>query len=219
MNPPELQRLLVPRTIALIGSGAWTDAVAAGAKTIGYPGEIWRVHPTRSSQPSARYFRSVDELPAGPDSAFIAAPNHEVPAIAAALAQRGAGGFVCFSSGFAETAKPTGEQLTRELEQGAGALPFLGPNCYGMVNFFDRVALWPDQVVGESPARGVALISQSGTIALTLMFNDRSLPIGYLITVGNQTRLAAEDLIDVLCDDPRVTAFGLYLEGIKDTAG
>lgn len=218
MSPPSLQRLLVPRTIALIGSGAWTDAVAAGAKTLGYPGEIWRVHPTRPSQPDARYFRSVDDLPAGPDSAFIAAPNHEVPAIAAALARRGAGGFVCFSSGFAETATLAGERLTRELEQGAGTLPFLGPNCYGMVNFFDRVALWPDQVVGESPARGVALISQSGTIALTLMFNDRSLPIGCLITVGNQTRLAAEDLIDVLCDDPRVTAFGLYLEGIKDTA-
>lgn len=218
MTAPSLQRLLVPRTIALIGSGAWTDAVAAGAKTLGYPGEVWRVHPTRPSQPDARYFRSVDELPAGPDSAFIAAPNTEVPAIAAALARRGAGGFVCFSSGFAETHTPSGEQLTRELEQGSGTLPFLGPNCYGMVNFFDRVALWPDQVVGASPERGVALISQSGTIALTLMFGDRSLPIGYLITVGNQTRLAAEDLIDTLCDDPRVSAFGLYLEGIKDTA-
>jgi len=217
MNPPTLQRLLVPRTIALIGSGAWTDAVAAGARTLGYPGEVWRVHPTRSSQPDVRYFRSVDELPAGPDSAFIAAPNHEVPAVAAALARRGAGGFVCFSSGFAESATAAGERLTHELEQGAGPLPFLGPNCYGMVNFFDRIALWPDQVVGDSPERGVALISQSGTIALTLMFGDRSLPIGYLITVGNQTRIAAEDLIDVLCDDPRVTAFGLYLEGIKDT--
>ena len=141
-----------------------------------------------------------------------------MPGIAAALANRGAGGFVCFSAGFSETATPDGERLTRELAQNAGTLPFLGPNCYGMVNFFDRVALWPDQVVGEPIDRGVALICQSGTIALTLMFNDRSLPIGYLITVGNQTRLAAEDLIDALCDDPRVTAFGLYLEGIQDTA-
>ena len=218
MNPPDLQRLLVPRTVALVGSGAWTDAVAAGAQTLGFSGELWRVHPTRQSQPGAPYFRSIDDLPAGPDTAFIAAPNHEVPAIAAALARRGAGGFVCFSAGFAETATPAGLRLSQELEQAAGALPFLGPNCYGMVNFFDRIALWPDQVVGGSPERGVALISQSGTIALTLMFNDRSLPIGYLLTVGNQSRLAAEDLIDVLSDDPRVTAFGLYLEGIKDTA-
>jgi acetyl-CoA synthetase len=48
------------------------------------------------------------------------------------------------------------------------------------------------------------------------MFNHRSLPIGCLLTVGNQTRLAVEDLIENLCDDTRVTAFGLYLEGIKD---
>jgi len=79
--------------------------------------------------------------------------------------------------------------------------------------------MMPDQIVGASPDRGVALICQSGTIALTLMFNDRSLPIGCLFTVGNQTRLAVEDLIDYLCDDPRVTAFGLYLEGIKDAEG
>ena len=60
------------------------------------------------------------------------------------------------------------------------------------------------------------MICQSGTIALTLSFNERSVPIGYLFSVGNQTRLAVEDLIEILCDDPRVTAFGLYLEGIKD---
>jgi acetyl-CoA synthetase len=48
------------------------------------------------------------------------------------------------------------------------------------------------------------------------MFNHRSLPIGYVITVGNQTRLALEDLIEALSEDPRVSAFGLYVEGIKD---
>src|ERR1700685_4096664 len=76
----------------------------------------------------------------------------------------------------------------------------------------------PDQVVGARVERGVALICQSGTIALTLMFNGRSLPIGCLFSVGNQTRLAVEDLIEILAEDPRVTAFGLYLEGIKDAA-
>jgi acetyl-CoA synthetase len=80
---------------------------------------------------------------------------------------------------------------------------FFGPNCCRFVNFFDRVAMMPDQIVGPSVERGVALICQSGTIALTLMFNHRSVPIGCLFTVGNQTRLAVEDLIEVLCDDAR----------------
>jgi acetyl-CoA synthetase len=214
----DLRRLIAPRSIALIGAGAWTDAVAAGNAAVGYDGAIWRVHPTRASTAAASYYRSVADLPAAPDAAFIAVPNHEAPAVAGALAARGAGGFVCFTAGFSETGGEAGRRLTDDLVKQAGTLPFFGPNCYGFVNFFDRAAMMPDQVVGARMERGIALICQSGTIALTLMFNDRSLPIGCLFTVGNQTRIAVEDLIDILADDPRVTAFGLYLEGIKDAA-
>jgi acetate---CoA ligase (ADP-forming) len=215
MSAPSLQRLLAPRSVALIG-GAWADAVFASCGVIGYSGEVWRIHPKRPSTDAQRYYRSVDELPAAPDAAFIAAPNHEVPAIAQALQRRGAGGFVCFAAGFSELATAEGDRLTRELTAASGELPYFGPNCYGFVNFFDGVALWPDQVVGKRRERGVALICQSGTIALNLLFNDRSLPIGCVLTVGNQTRLAAEDLIELLTDDDRVTGFGLYLEGIRD---
>src|SRR5271166_784708 len=217
---PDIRRLIAPRSIALIGAGAWTDAVAAGSAAIGFNGTVWRVHPTRPSTPATTYYRNIADLPAAPDAAFLAVPNHDAPGVAAALAQRGGGGFVCFTAGFSETGTEPGLRLARELSEGAGSLPFFGPNCYGFVNFFDRVALWPDQVAGPALERGiergVAMICQSGTIALTLMFNDRSLPIGYLFTVGNQSCLAVEDLIEILCDDPRVSAFGLYLEGIKD---
>src|SRR5437762_3234543 len=202
----------------ILRAGHTPAAALAASRVIGYCGEVWRVHPHRPCGDGEHYFRSVDELPRAPDAAFIAATNHEVPAIAAALARRGAGGFVCFAAGFSETGSSEGERLTRELLASAGALPFFGPNCYGFINFFDGAALWPDQVIGSRCQRGVALICQSGTIALDLSFNDRSLPIGYVLTVGNQTRLAAEDLIELLAQDARVTAFGLYLEGVRDAA-
>jgi acetyl-CoA synthetase len=124
---------------------------------------------------------------------------------------------VCFAAGFSETGTAEGRRLTSELVSSAGDLPFFGPNCYGFINFFDQVALWPDQVVGHRVERGVAIICQSGTLALNLLFNGRSLPIGYVLTVGNQTCLAVEDMIELLSADERVTAFGLYVEGVKDT--
>jgi len=210
-----IKRLLVPRTLALIG-GAWTDAVAAGNERIGYTGAVWRVNPNRKTTGSTTYYRSVEELPGSPDAAFVAVPSRDVATVAAALRARDGGGFVCFAAGFSETGTAEGERLTQELIASAAPLPFFGPNCYGFVNFFDRVSLWPDQVVGASVTRGVALICQSGTLALTLMFNERSVPIGYIFTVGNQTSLAVEDLIELLVLDERVTAFGLYIEGIKD---
>ncbi|MBV8784428.1 MAG: acetate--CoA ligase family protein, partial [Gammaproteobacteria bacterium] len=214
MNPA-LQRLLAPRRIALIG-GAWADAVEAASRVVGYQGELWRVHPRRAAEGRAGYFPSVDALPAAPDAAFIAAPNTEVPAIAAALVRRGAGGFVCFAAGFSETGNAQGATLTGQLLAAAPQMPFFGPNCYGFINFFDQVALWPDQLTAQRPERGIALICQSGTIALNVLFNDRSLPLGYVLTVGNQTRLAAEDLLEALTADARVSAFGLYLEGVQD---
>ncbi|MDB6158185.1 MAG: acyl-CoA synthetase forming [Gammaproteobacteria bacterium] len=216
MNAGSIKRLLAPRTVALFGS-AWADAVDAAGKAVGFNGEVWRIHPKRPSTANVKYFRSIDELPGAPDASFIAAPAREVPNIAAGLARRGAGGFVCFAAGFSETGTAEGRRLTSELVSSAGDLPFFGPNCYGFINFFDQVALWPDQVVGHRVERGVAIICQSGTLALNLLFNGRSLPIGYVLTVGNQTCLAVEDMIELLSADERVTAFGLYVEGVKDT--
>ena len=215
LDEAAIRRLLRPRSIALIGGG-WADAVAAGNQVIGYRGQIWRVHPNRKSTAQCTYYRSVDELPGAPDQAFIAVPAREAVGVAAALERRRAGGFVCFASGFSELGTDAGRALTASLVEAAPTVPFFGPNCYGIVNFFDRCALLPDQVVGPPLDRGVALICQSGTIGLTLTFNGRNVPIGYLLTVGNQTRLAVEDLIEMLCSDERVTAFGLYVEGIKD---
>src|ERR1700733_16236968 len=154
MPPADLHRLIAPRSIALVGAGAWTDAVAAGNAAIGYSGALWRVHPTRRSSAATPYYRSVAELPGIPDAAFIAVPNHEAPGVAGALAARAAGGFVCFSSGFGELGTEVGRRLNGELLEQAGGLPFFGPNCYGFVNFFDRAAMLPDQVVGEPLERG-----------------------------------------------------------------
>ncbi|MEI9985596.1 MAG: hypothetical protein WDN69_21855 [Aliidongia sp.] len=45
-------------------------------------------------------------------------------------------------------------------------MPFLGPNCYGVINYLDGVLLWPDQHGGKRVERGVAIVTQSGNIAV-----------------------------------------------------
>jgi acetate---CoA ligase (ADP-forming) len=68
----DIKRLIAPKSLALIGATAWTDAVAAGNSVLGFRGTIWRVHPTRPSTAEVTYYRSVAELPQAPDAAFIA---------------------------------------------------------------------------------------------------------------------------------------------------
>jgi acetyl-CoA synthetase len=92
----------------------------------------------------------------------------------------------------------------------------VGPNCYGVLNYLDRAALWADFHGGRPVDRGAAIISQSGNLSLILSMADRALPLSHLISNGNQAVLEASDFIDLLVDDPRVPAIGLYIEGLTD---
>ena len=94
----------------------------------------------------------------------------------------------------------------------------LGPNCYGVLNLVERIALWPDEHGAKPVERGVALITQSGNIGITLTMQARALPIACVLSIGNQAVLRVHDFVEVLADDPRIGGIGLYLEAIPDVA-
>ena len=126
----------------------------------------------------------------------------------------GAGGVACFTAGYGELGA-SGQQAEAELVEAAGSMALVGPNCYGLVNFTNGAVLWPFGAGSERCQKGVALVMQSGMLPANMIMNDRSVPISYVISAGNQAVLAIEDYIDVLLDDSAVTAIGLYIEGIK----
>lgn len=207
-----LQRLLAPRSIAVVG-GAPAERVVAQCLKLGFSGEIWPVHPTRADLAGVPCVASVELLPAAPDAVFVGVNRHATVEVVRALAAMGAGGAVCYGSGFAESGEGA---LQADLVEAAGAMPFFGPNCYGYLNAFDRVAAWPDEHGLVALEEGAAIVSQSGNVGLNLTFQQRGLRLGSMITVGNQACLGTEDAMDALLDDPRVTAIGLFLEAVKD---
>lgn len=212
-----LRRLLAPRHLAVFG-GEWAAETIRQSRRIGFGGEIWPVHPRRDSMEGLRCYRSVAELPEAPDASFVAVPREHVPALVGELAARGAGGVVCFSSGFAEIGGE-GAALQQQLAEAAGDMAVVGPNCYGVLNLLDGAALWPDQHGARPVERGAAIITQSGNLGLNLTMQRRSLPLAYLISVGNMVTTGIDELVDALLEDPRVSAIGLHLEGLENVAG
>ncbi|MGE4562519.1 MAG: acetate--CoA ligase family protein [Rhodospirillales bacterium] len=208
-----LKRLLAPRHIAVIGGAAAEETIRQNRK-IGFSGEMWPVHPSRNSLDGIACRRRIEDLPEAPDAAFLGVPREAVGDALRALAKIGCGGTVCYAAGFAEVAD--GVALEADLIEAAGDMAVLGPNCHGLVNYLDRVALWPDQYGGEVCNRGVAIISQSGNIGITLTMHDRGLPLSHMVSVGNQAVLTIHDFIDALAVDDRVSGIGLYIEGIDD---
>ncbi|MFN4172547.1 MAG: acetate--CoA ligase family protein [Pseudorhodobacter sp.] len=209
-----LARLLRPRSIAVLGSG-WAVNVVEQCRAMGFDGTVWPVHPTRDRIGGIACAPSLADLPEAPDATFIGVNRHATVDVVRDLSAMGAGGAICFASGWQEAGEVG---LQADLVAAAGAMPILGPNCYGVINYLDGALLWPDQHGGRRVARGVALLSQSSNIVINLTMQARGLPVAYVACLGNAAQVGLAELAGELLADPRVTALGLYVEGIGDAA-
>ena len=217
----DLTRLLKPKSIAVIGGGAWCASIISAGKQIGFDGPLHPVHPTGKQIAGHKSLRSLEEVPGPIDAAFIGVNRHATLDVVAQLRRLKAGGAICFASGFSEAAAEdaAAQDLQAALIEAAGEMPILGPNCYGFVNAFDGCAIWPDQHGCSRVQRGVAILTQSSNIAINLTMQNRGLPIGYMLTCGNQAQTAQTDIALQLLDDERVTAIGLHIEGFGNLRG
>jgi len=219
MTPRPLDRLLRPQTIAVFG-GREARRVIEQCDRMGFAGEIWPVHPKLDDVLGRPCYRSVSDLPSAPDAAFVGVNRMLTVDIVRSLSKAGAGGAVCYASGFSEATAELedGAELQQSLLEAAGDMPILGPNCYGLINGLDGALLWPDQHGMQRIERGVAILTQSSNIAINLTMQTRGLPIAYVVTVGNQAQTSLSDVACALMDDPRITAIGLHVEGFGDLA-
>jgi acetate---CoA ligase (ADP-forming) len=207
-----LDRLLRPRHIAVLGAG-WALNVIEQCGKMGFKGPVWPVHPTKDRIGGLKAYASLADLPEAPDATFIGVNRFATIDVVAELAAMGAGGAICFSSGWEEAGEAG---LQDRLVAAAGDMPILGPNCYGVINYLDGALLWPDQHGGVAVDKGVALVSQSSNIVINMGMQQRGLPVAYVACLGNAAIVGLAELTGALLDDPRVTAVGLYIEGVDD---
>jgi acetyl-CoA synthetase len=210
----DLRRLMDPRAIAVVGATPRADTYAhetlRNLAALGYDGEVWGVHPRHREVLGRPVFASLRDLPAPADAVVIAVPAEGVPAVVEEAGASGCGGAVVFAAGFAESGATA-------LEDGLTAaavrhgLPVIGPNCDGLVRLHRRVALWGD-ALRPQPAGAVALVSQSGNLAVNALATRRGLRLHTVASCGNQSVLDAGDLLAFLAEDDGVRAIALYLE-------
>lgn len=213
-----MQRLFSPRSVAVVGGGAWCEAVVRQCRATGFDGEIWPVHPKKHSVGGLPAVPDLASLPGVPDAAFIGVNRELTVDVAAELSAMGSGGAVCFAAGYREAIAELadGAQLQARLVGAAGGMRILGPNCYGFVNALDRVSLWPD-IHGLRPvSRGVAIVGQSSNVLINLTMQRRGLPIAMVVAAGNQAQASMAGIGAALIEDPRITALGLHIEGLTD---
>lgn len=222
-------RLLAPRSVAVVGASP--DSRGPGTKVLENlgrapnPPRLFAVNNRHAGQDG--FYPDVTSLPETPDLVCLAVPARHVNAIVAEAARRGVSTFMVLSSGFAE-AGPEGRALEAGLRSLAGErqLTILGPNSLGLFNFATGAHLSfgtaLDEITAGDPetcraAGRAALIVQSGAIGSYLVGMARPrLPFRYMVSTGNETALAAADLVAHFALAPDIDVIALYVEGVVD---
>jgi acetate---CoA ligase (ADP-forming) len=219
-----LTRLLTPRSVAILGvserPGALGNQVLANLERHGFTGEIHLVNPKHDSLHGRPCFRSVADLPENVDAAVLAIPGGAVLETVRQLAARRVGAAVIFSAGFAEGGEE-GMAAQREVARIAAESGMVveGPNCLGMTNYVDGVALTfvetPAVRLGDKP--GIGIVSQSGAMAVvlgtTLMAKD--LGISVSVSTGNEAASGVEDYVEHLLDQPHTQTIAMIVEQFR----
>ena len=212
-------RLMSPRSVAVIGAGRRRGGlgheVFRNLITHGFNGPVYPVNAHAPHVASVRTYPSVLEVPGEVDLAIVAVPAAEVTAVVEECAEKGVGGLIVISAGFAETG-PDGVSAQRGLVELARrhGMRLVGPNCMGVINTAPAVSMQATFApVGPAPG-GLALLSQSGTLGTAILETaaDLGLGISTFVSLGNKADVSANDLLQYWEGDERTDVVLLYME-------
>jgi acyl-CoA synthetase (NDP forming) len=210
-----LRRLMRPASVAVVGAtdrpGSYAAETLINIEAIGYAGRVWGVNPRRSEVLGRECVPTVADLPEPVDAVVVAIPAAGVAAAIDAAGARGCGGAVVFGAGFGEVAAGVAHHADLVAAAQRHGLPVCGPNCNGIVSPWSRTALWGDSLSVTEPGP-VALISQSGNVAVNALATRRGLRFHTVVASGNQAVLSAADYLEFIAAEEGVGAVALYLE-------
>jgi acetyl-CoA synthetase len=217
----DLRRLLRPRSIAVVGASERDDSYAGetllNLRGAGFAGPVWGVHPTRESAHGYECFPSLSQLPEVPDAVVVGIPAASVPDVLDEAGRLGCGGAVVYGAGFGEVA--LGVEHEQRLREAATRhqLPVCGPNGNGIVAVGSGAAMWGD-ALAPLVAGSVAMVSQSGNLAVNALAGRRALRFHTVVSCGNSTVVDPAEWIRALACDDEVRSIAVYLEGDGDGA-
>lgn len=222
-----LQALLEPRSVAIIGASAEPKKISGMIIEFllksGFAGCIFPVNPRYDNIRDLRCYPSVDALPETVDLVVCVVPVAVAFAGIEAAAHRGVPFCLLMTGGFGE-GRSGAEGLARRERLLAicreTGMHVVGPNTVGMVNFRQRLPLtFADWYARDTGQRGgVAIVTHSGSVG-GLIFSSLQLNgigVDYWIGLGNEATLETADFISHFSSDPEIHTVVCYMEGVQD---
>ncbi len=232
---PDLDALLWPRSVALIGASPDAESLRGRIMQVmaghAFQGTLYPVTRSHGEVLGLKAYASVADLPAPPDLAVLIIPAPHVCAELERCGKAGVRAAVVLSSGFAEVGRGEGAALQEEMRSIARSygMAVMGPNSEGFAN--TAAALCPTFSPAVEPSdrpllpagrgrRQLAVIAQSGGIGFSFFDHGRAkeLAFRYVVTTGNEACLETLDFADFILDEGKTTALLVLLEDVKNPA-
>ena len=216
-----LERLLRPESIAVYGA---SENRGPGRRILemldrmGYAGAVYPVNPRYETVLGKRCYPSLEEIPEGLDAIVFCVNHRLVVEPFKVAAARGYGGAVVLDGGFAEVGGE-GRGRQEELEAAAreAGMAVCGPNCMGILSPHHRTSLYTSNLLHPEMLPGnVAIVTQSGSIAIGLLTDCRRFGFSHVVSTGNEAVTTTAEFIDHLADDPHTRVIATFTETIRD---
>lgn len=221
---PRLGRLFAPASMAIVGASdrlTWSKTAFTNWRAHSGGRPVYLVNPRHGTVHGERAYRSLADIGAPVDLAFVMTGTEAVNQVLREAAEAGVSGAVVLSAGFSE-AGPHGAALEDELTELAAdrGLTLLGPNAIGFVNTSGPTAA-AAMPIHEAIAPGpVAILLESGGLAGSVlnMAQARAIGLSHIIAMGNQAAISTADVLEYLIRDEATACIALFLESVRDPA-
>ena len=222
---PDLRRLLAPRSIAIVGASERPNApgrrILETLQKLGFEGRIAPIHPTNETVLGLPCFRSLAEVPGDIDAVAFCVDMKNLPEAVRQAAAKGVGAGVVFGavrdgeSDVESSIRATIIALARQ-----HGIALCGPNCMGVFSPVHRSSLYLQTLLDSSRLTGnVALVTQSGSVAVGMLGDCRRFGFSHLISSGDEAVTTIDQYVEYLIDDPATRVIALFIESIRNVEG
>lgn len=215
-----LKKLLDASSVAIIGASK--NPTKRGFQAIrtlqeeGYDGEIYPVNPKEDFVLGLKCYENITAIDQPVDLALITTPARTIPSLIEECGEKGVAGAVIVAGGFRELGGKGQELETQMLKIAkSNNVRLIGPNTSGIINMKSNMNLAGIQ---NAPKGNIALLCQSGNIALTLITEAmirKHEGFTYYVGVGNESDVKFHEYLDYFTNDPDTKAILMYVEGMS----
>jgi len=209
-----LERLLAPRSVAVIGASVRAGSVGAtvwrNLHAGSFTGPVYAVNNRQADLDGVPVYARPALLPEAPDLAVICTPPDTVAGLVAELSACGTRAVIVVTAGMSAVQKQAALDAAKP-----NNVRLLGPNCLGLLS--PRLGLNASFAHIDALAGDIAFVSQSGALVTAVLdwAAARGIGFSHMISLGEHADVDFGDLLDHLASDGHTRAILLYIESIE----